>query len=233
MGRWRRGDRPLRAAHAHPRPLSPGLAATWRGPALKRLAGLALDSRGVLLGVVYALPAAVLVLNDVPTGLAAAVGVVPAATVGLPPTRRARRFIALLGCVVGMPILVGSLVASVPAVAVVVLVLLGLAAAWLAEHATRLGQLALTLGVPMVGVGMSYTDHGPAAELALIMIGGSLYAFAVSLLWPESVALPPPPPPQPAPTLLYGLCLGLAGATAAAIGFALDLDHVGRGLALR
>ena len=193
---------------------------------LKRLAGLALDSRGLLLGVVYAIPAAVLVLSSVPKGLAAAVGVVPAATVGLPPTRRARRFIALLGGVVGVPILVGSLVASVPGVAVVALVLLGVAAAWLAEQATRLGQLALTLGLPMVGVGLSYTDHAQAAELALVMIGGSLYAFAVSLLWPEVVA-PPSPPPQPAPTLLYGLCLGLAGATAAAIGFALDLDHVG------
>ena len=27
--------------------------------------------------------------------------------------------------------------------------------------------------------------------------------------------------------MIYGLCLGLAGATAAAIGFALDFDHVG------
>jgi len=32
---------------------------------------------------------------------------------------------------------------------------------------------------------------------------------------------------QAAPTTIYGLCLGLAGATAAAIGFALDLDHTG------
>ena len=59
------------------------------------------------------------------------------------------------------------------------------------------------------------------------MIAGSLYAFAVSLLWPPSVAVPPSVAAPPPPTLLFGLRLGFAGATAAAIGFALDLDHVG------
>ena len=193
---------------------------------MRRLAGLAWDSRGLLLGVAYGVPAAVLVMSDVPRGLAAAVGVVPAAVVGLPPTRSGRRFLAVLGFVVGVPIFVGSLVATVPPVAVAVLVLFGLAAGWLAERASRWGQLALSLGVPMVGVGLSYTDHAVAAELALIMIGGSLYACAVSMLWPESVAAPRLPA-QAAPTMLYGLALGLAGAAAAAIGFALDFEHVG------
>ena len=58
------------------------------------------------------------------------------------------------------------------------------------------------------------------------MIVGSLYAFLASLLWPER---PPPEPARPlrGPGLDYGLRLGAAGATAATIGFALDLDHVG------
>ena len=47
--------------------------------------GLTWDRRGLLLGVVYAIPAAVVVLTDVPRGLALSVGVVPAAVVGLPP----------------------------------------------------------------------------------------------------------------------------------------------------
>jgi len=172
------------------------------------------------------MPAAVLVLSDVPRGLGAAVGVVPAAVVGLAPTRRGRRFLAVLGFLVGVPIFVGSLVAPVPAVAVAVLILFGLAAAWLTRRGSRFGQVALSLGMPMIGVGLSYTDHATAAGLALIMIGGSLYACAVSMLWPESIA-PPRAPAPAAPTMRYGLRLGLAGATAAAIGFALDLDHVG------
>ena len=198
-----------------------------RGSASSGRTGLSWDSRGLLLGVVYAIPAALAVLSDVSKGLALSVGVVPAAAVGLPPTRRARRFIAVLGVVIGVPIFVGSLVAPVPPVAVAFVVIVGLGAAWLAQRATRLGQVALTLGVPMVGVGLSYTDRAQAATLALIMIAGSLYAFAVSLLWPETVAPHPPAAAPPAPTLLYGLRLGLAGATAAAIGFALDFDHVG------
>jgi len=49
------------------------------------------------------------------------------------------------------------------------------------------------------------------------------------MLWPER---PPPtrratPPPGAKPTLGYGVRLGAAGATAAAIGFILDLEHVG------
>jgi uncharacterized membrane protein YccC len=47
------------------------------------------------------------------------------------------------------------------------------------------------------------------------------------MLWPEREPAPPPPRPPLGPTLDYGVRLGLAGATAAAIGFALDLEHVG------
>jgi hypothetical protein len=53
--------------------------------------GFAWDSSAALLGAVYALPAALIVLNDRSRGLALAVGVLPAAIVGLLPTRRRRR----------------------------------------------------------------------------------------------------------------------------------------------
>ena len=70
---------------------------------------------------------------------------------------------------------------------------------------------------------------GTAAALAGLMVLGSLYACAISMLWPER--RPPAPRaarPRPvAPMLDYGVRLGAAGASAAAIGFALDLDHVG------
>jgi Fusaric acid resistance protein-like len=79
----------------------------------------------------------------------------------------------------------------------------------------------------LAGVGFSYDDIAKGAGLALIMVAGSVYACLVSMLWPEADVLPPPPPPQARPSLDYGARLGLAGATAAAIGFGLDLDHVG------
>jgi uncharacterized membrane protein YccC len=61
------------------------------------------------------------------------------------------------------------------------------------------------------------------------MVIGGCYAFAVSLAWPERAAPatgPVPLPPRRA-MLDYGLRLGLAAGLAAAIGFALDLEHVG------
>jgi hypothetical protein len=73
---------------------------------------LAWDRSNVLLGVVYALPASVVVFNDLPRGLSLAVGVVPAAAAGLAPTRRARRATAALGLLVGVPILLGSVLAT-------------------------------------------------------------------------------------------------------------------------
>jgi uncharacterized membrane protein YccC len=65
--------------------------------------------------------------------------------------------------------------------------------------------------------------------IALLMAAGSAYACLVSLAWPAR-----PAPEQRAPAsvgpramLHYGVLLGLVGATAAAIGFLLHLDHVG------
>ncbi|WP_421119344.1 FUSC family protein [Aquihabitans daechungensis] len=92
---------------------------------------------------------------------------------------------------------------------------------------SRLGAIAMTLGLPMIGIGLSFPEVRTAAGLAAVMIGGAIYACLVSLAWPER---PPPPDPagQPAPpTRSYGIRLGAAGATAAAIGFAFDFDHVG------
>lgn len=85
----------------------------------------------------------------------------------------------------------------------------------------------MTLALPMVGIGLSFDAAGAAGAAALIAAGGA-WAWLVSLAWPEFA-----PPPRPArapgtgPTLAYGVRLGAAGATAAAIGFLLDLGHVG------
>jgi uncharacterized membrane protein YccC len=73
------------------------------------------------------------------------------------------------------------------------------------------------------------SDVGKAAGLSGLMVLGSVFACLVSMLWPER---PPPTrrnptPPAAKPTLGYGVRLGAAGATAAAIGFILDLEHVG------
>ena len=190
--------------------------------------GLAWSWSSALLGAAYAVPAGLLAIDDARGGLAAAVGVLPAAIAGLPPRRRGRRLLVVLGVLTGVPMLVGGLLAGVPVVAVAAVFALGVGAAWLAMR-SRAGWIAMTLALPMVGVGLSYSSVSEAAALAALMVAGSVFAYGVSLLWPER---PPPARPEgPAPgagvTLGYGARLGAAGASAAAIGFLLDVQHVG------
>jgi hypothetical protein len=180
------------------------------------------------LGALYALPAAVVALSDTQKGIALAVGVLPGAIAGLLPRRRGRLAIVVLGAAIGVPMFLGGLLAGVPVLAVVAIAALGVGAAALAAR-FRLGTIAMTLCLPMFGVGLSYSDIGKAAGLAGLMVVGSVFACLVSMLWPERppVARRNPPPPAAKPTLGYGLRLGAAGATAAAIGFIADLEHVG------
>jgi hypothetical protein len=123
--------------------------------------------------------------------------------------------------------LVGSVLAHVPVLAVAGLFAAGIGAALLAERRPVLGTVALSLALPMIGVGLSYTEISTAAGLAAIMIGGAIYATVVSMAWPESDPPPRPAHGPPVPTRAYGALLGATGASAAAIGFLLDLDHVG------
>jgi hypothetical protein len=143
------------------------------------------------------------------------------------PTRRGRIAIIVLGTSIGVPMFIGGLLAGVPVLAVAVIAALGVGSALLAAR-FRLGQIAMTLSLPMVGVGLSYSDLGKAAELAGLMLLGSLFGCLVSMLWPEQPAASSPPSGlEIRPTLSYGIRLGAAGATAAAIGFLLNLEHVG------
>jgi fusaric acid resistance family protein len=189
-------------------------------------AGIAWSWESAALGAAYALPAAVVTASDPQHGIAFAVGVLPPAIVGLPPRRRGRLLLVLIGLLTGLPMLVGGLLASVPVLAVLAIAGLGVGAAALAARSPA-GQIAIVLSLPMVGVGLSYSDVGKAAGLAALMVAGSAYACLVSMLWPERSG-PRERRPLAAPsTLSYGVRLGAAGASAAAIGFLFDFEHVG------
>lgn len=187
--------------------------------------GLVWDWTAAALSALYALPGAVVVLSDPSRGLALALGVLPAAIVGLPPTRRGRVAIVVLGTAIGVPMFLGGLLAGVPVLAVLAIAALGPGSALLAAR-FRLGMVAMTLSLPMVGIGLSYPEVGKAAGIAGLMVLGSVFACVVSMFWPERPA-PAAPGAGAKPTLGYGIRLGAAGATAAAIGFLLDLEHVG------
>ena len=163
-------------------------------------------------------------LNDVSRGLGFALGVLPAVILGVQPTRRRRPLVILVGSLVGASIVVGSVLAHEPWLAVVGIFVLALAVVELARR-RPIGQLMLMLGLPLVAVGLSYTDVAEACGIAVVMIAGSVFACLVSLAWPERPARPVGPAVAMASD--YGVRLGLAAAIAAAVGFALDFDHVG------
>ena len=167
-----------------------------------------------------------MVIDDRSRGLALAVGVLPGAIIGLAPTRRARLATVVLGASIGVPMFVGGLLAGVPVIAVASIAILGVVSALLAarsrHRADRHDAFApdgrrraqLQRHRDRRGTGRA---HG--ARLAVCLPGLDALARA-----PAARVAPPAPA---GPTIDYGIRLGAAGATAAAIGFALDLEHVG------
>ena len=112
--------------------------------------------------------------------------------------------------------------------AVVVIFVLGLLAPLWATR-SRAGALVVALALPLTGIGLSFSSVGAAAGLGLLMIAGSVYAWLVSLAWPQHPTKPRQPGPAKTPkaALGYGILLGCAGASAATIGYLLHLEHVG------
>jgi len=186
--------------------------------------------RNVAHGAMLAVPAVVVSLADPSLGLPLAVGVLPAAALGLRSTRRERALVILVGVVAGASLFLGSLVAARPVLAVVmVFVLCVVAAAMTADPSRRLAPLMLMLGLPLYGAGLSESSWTTGLAVGLLMVGGSGYGWLVSLAWPEQerasrAARVPAPRTE---MIAYGVQLGLAGAAGAALGFASGVDHPG------
>lgn len=181
-------------------------------------------------GIVIALPALAASLSDPALGVPLAVGVLPAAALGLRSTRRERMMVVLVGAVAGFSIFAGSLLAPLPGLAVAAVFVLCVAVAlFTADPSHKLGPLVLMLGLPLYGAGLSESSWTTGLSAGLLIIAGSVYGWLASLVWPVG-ASEQRPPRSAAPRsamLAYGIQIGLAGAVAAAIGFALGVDHPG------
>jgi Fusaric acid resistance protein-like len=175
-------------------------------------------------------PAALIVLTGDPArGLAWAVGVLPAAVIGLAPTRKERARLVVVGLLFALSVLLGSLLIQTTFTAVVGMFAVALGAAVLASRRT-FGFIAMTLCAPVTAIGLSYSDMGKALGLGLIMLGGSVFAYAVSLLYSERSTEETPVAQRLLPSALaarYGIRLGLAAGVATAVGIAIHTDHVG------
>jgi hypothetical protein len=180
------------------------------------------------LGLVLAAPAAIVIAIDTQLGLGMAVGMLPAAASGLAPSRKARIVSFVLSVVAALSLAIGALLGVNAVVSVVGLFLLCLGAS-VAASRVRAGALALRLAVPLMGMGLSF-EVGSVLPVVGVMALSGLYAWLVSLLWPERPTPSPGSRPGSLPrsqAVTYGVLLGLAAATAALIGFGFDLDHKG------
>lgn len=180
------------------------------------------------LGLLFAMPAMAAAPFDLSLAIAFGIGVVPAAAFGLPPLRLGRAIIPLVGALSASALLLGSLLATWPVIAVVAVFLLAVLACVNAARG-RWGQLVLVLALPMTGIGLSFAWSPTVLGFAGCIVVGSIYAWVIALLWPERDEKPHPPPPVPRgrAMLVYGFLLGTAAAAAATLGFLLDLEHVG------
>jgi uncharacterized membrane protein YccC len=184
--------------------------------------------RDALFGLVLAVPGALFILTgNVKPGIALLVGVLAAASVGVPPTRKSRISIFIIGLLFAVSISVGAFLAQWQVVAELGIALVAFGSAQLAAR-KPLGVLVMSLALPLMGIGFSY-DLQAATSFAVLVIIGSLYAWLVSLLLPEYSQPPAPAKPlmSQAQAGLYGILLALTAATTATLGFATHVEHVG------
>ncbi|HEX4433452.1 MAG TPA: FUSC family protein [Acidimicrobiales bacterium] len=176
------------------------------------------------------LPAALIVLTGDPSrGLAWAVGILPAAVIGLAPQRKARIRLVFVGLLFALSILLGSLLIHTDVTAVVGIFAVALGSALLASR-RAFGLVAMSLCAPVAAIGLSYPDTTKALSLGLIVLTGSVFSYAVSLLYPEPRTDSAAPQSHLLPSAMaapYGIRLGLAAGIATAIGIAIGTDHVG------
>ena len=174
------------------------------------------DTLHALLGVV---PAFILVASGhITVGIACAIGLLPTSLLGIAPTRKRRLIYGVVGCLFGVGVLLGSLIATwhgVYLTAAIFLVVCYVATVLASRR--PVGGLLLSIVVPSLAVGTGYA-RSDAFGLMLAFMLGSVWSSVVMLRWPEFE-----PDPQVAVRLkalqpehvkTYGLLLGMTAATA-------------------
>lgn len=190
---------------------------------------VAWDWRNAAFGaVISSVAATVIAFGHIETGLGLLIGAIPAAIVGLPPRRRDRRRVLIVGILFGASQMFGSILAQWTPVAVVGMFLLGLGAALLTTR-SAMGWVVLTLCLPLAGIGLTYTGLAESAGVSFLFILGSAIAFIGALCFPEYEAPSGRDPPLLGMRVArdYGVRLGLAAAVGTAIGLHYGADHTG------
>lgn len=164
-------------------------------------------------------------------GIIMAIGLIPAAVVPLPPTRRRRVLLPVVGVIFSVSMMVGSLLANIPIVAIVTLGVL----AFLVSYASSvkglvaLSGFAVAMVLPLIGVGLSYTDFSTILTMSVAIVAGSIWVYFLSL-FREATPVKKRPELEPAPrsiAVVYGAFYAATAMTAAIVAFSFQVDHIG------
>lgn len=196
---------------------------------VSRRPALAWSWQRALAGVVFGLPAAVVTVVNPELGIGLAVGVLPAAMIGIPARRRKRVVILLIGTLAGLSLFAGGLLAHLPMILAAVLLAAIVTGASLLTTRAPGGRLVLTLCAPLVAAGLSYDDYATSAATFALLVAASAYAWLVSLLWPARPAPDQPRSPLPSVRAMldYGVRLGVAAAAVFVLVSSTGVDHPG------
>lgn len=191
--------------------------------------GITWSWQAVIRGFFFALPALFVITHgDANKGLALAVGVIPGALLGLIPTRKGRFALPLVGLLFAVSILIGSVISNNYITAIGGIFIASFLSAILSARLS-IGVTIMTVFIPLVAVGMSYSKFQDGLAMALLIVAGSIYAMCVSLFWPEQTAYKRVRTAtlDKKMAVQYGILLGLAAATGTAIGYIFNLEHLG------
>jgi hypothetical protein len=187
------------------------------------------DCLHAAIGVV---PAFLLIaFGHITLGVAFAIGLLPTSLMGIAPRRKLRAIYGVVGCLFGLGILVGAIIASTHnTFETALLFFLICFGATVLASLRPAGALLLGILIPSLGVGSGY-NISKAAGLMIAFMAGSIWSCLVML--PVHEFAPSPDvrsrllAMQPRHAKTYGVLLGLTAATAIAVGHVFDIPYAG------
>ena len=186
-------------------------------------------------GLVFAAPAVpIAAVANVSLGVVFALGMLPVAMLGLPPTRPARLKLFAVGILFAGFYAAGCVVGKVSLLAIAAMFVVAGGSALVAASHHKAAALLPALATPAFALGMNH----PAPDgfkLAAMFLAGAAWTTLVDVLWPlpdpaDLAQRPQQPPPRshdPSRRTVrtYALLFAAAAAIGIAVAYALDLSH--------
>lgn len=188
------------------------------------------DSRNILfIAILLLIPISLILLQQQKLALFSIISLIPVAIAGVAPKRKKRISIIVVGLFMGIALVVGAVIKfyMTEIGAAVFIFLLAFLAALIT--AKRNNPIVMTFIVPVIGIGLSMTTIESALVFMIVIIINAVFAFGVSLLFPErkvkNVVQSKAIMLTEKDAKLYGVALGAAMAVATMLSF--FWDHSG------